>query len=88
MICLDQPVSNSGRLKQRISELAENISFELEVLIEKNVDAVLKTKPLVASGDAIILDECSRWFNLARTVIAEQIGDYPYINFTPELTAG
>lgn len=85
VICLDQPVSNSGRLKQRIFELAEHISFELDVLIENPVDALLKTKPLVASGDAIILDECSRWFNLARTVIAQQIGDYPYIDFTPEI---
>lgn len=79
VIYLDQPVSNSGRLKQRIFELAENISFELEVLIENPVDAILKTKPLIASGDAIILDECSEWFNLVKYVVEKQIGAYPYI---------
>lgn len=83
VIYLDQPVSNSGRLKQRILALAESIGFQLEILIENPVDAILKTKPLIASGDAIILDECSRWFNLAGTVIQRQIGDYPYIELTP-----
>lgn len=79
VIYLDQPVSNSGRLKQCIFELAEHIGFDLEVQIENPVDAILKTKPLIASADAIILDECSRWFNLAEYVIRSQIGGYNYI---------
>ena len=82
VIYLDKPVSNSGRLKQRIFELASDIHFELDVQIENPVDAILKTKPLIASGDAIILDECARWFNLTSTVIAQQIGSYPYIDVT------
>ena len=81
VIFLDQPVSNSGRLKQRILEFAEQIPFYLEVEIENPVDAILKTKPLVASADAIILDECSQWFNLVRYVVESQIGAYPYIEF-------
>ena len=81
VIFLDQPVSNSGRLKQRILEFAEQIPFELEVEIENPVDAILKTKPLIASADAIILDECSQWFNLVRYVVETQIGVYPYIEF-------
>lgn len=82
VIYLDQPVSNSGRLKARIFELASDMHFALDVQIENPVDAILKTKPLIASGDAIILDECDRWFNLTNTVIAQQIGSYPYIDFT------
>ena len=82
MIFLDQPISNSGRLKQRILEFAEQIPFELEVEIENPVDAILKTKPLIASADAIILDECSEWFNLVRYVVGTQIGMYPYIEIT------
>ena len=81
VIFLDQPVSNSGRLRQRILEFAEPIPFELEVEIENPVDAILKSKPLVASADAIILDECSQWFNLIRYVVETQIGAYPYIEF-------
>lgn len=79
VIYLDKPVSNSGRLKQRIFELAGEVPFELEVLIEEQVDTILKGKPLVASGDAIILDECDKWFSLEREVIKTQIGDYAYI---------
>ena len=82
VIYLDKPVSNSGRLKERIFSLASDIHFELEVQIENQVDTILKTKPLIASGDAIILDECDRWFNLADTVIAQQIGAFPYIDLT------
>ena len=82
VIFLDQPISNSGRLKQHILEFAEQIPFELEVEIGNPVDAILKTKPLVASADAIILDECSQWFNLVRYVVETQIGDYPYIEIT------
>lgn len=83
VIYLDKPVSNSGRLKQRIYELAESIPFELEVLIEDPVDALLKTKPLIASADAIILDNCDRWFNLVKCVIEKRIGRYDYIDIIP-----
>ena len=83
VIYLDKPVSNSGRLKQRIYELAESIPFELEVLIEDPVDALLKTKPLITSADAIILDNCDRWFNLVKCVIEKRIGRYDYIDIIP-----
>ncbi|MCH5266854.1 MAG: DUF434 domain-containing protein [Lachnospiraceae bacterium] len=83
VIYLDKPVSNSGRLKQRIYELADNINYELEVQIENPVDAFLKTKPLIASADAIILDECGKWFNLVECVIRRRIGEYEYVDITP-----
>ena len=78
VIYLDKPVSNSGRLKQRIYEFAESISFELDVQTENPVDALLKTKPLIASSDAIILDECSNWFNLVKYIINTKTGNFNY----------
>ena len=83
VIYLDQPVSNSGRLRQRIYESAGNLPFELEVLIENPVDAILKTKPLIASADAIILDECAAWFNLADRVLQKHFPDYPFTDIRP-----
>ena len=83
VIYLDKPVSNSGRLKQRIEELAEGISFELEAMTEEPVDSILKTKPLVAFADAIILDECAEWFNLARYIVDAEKESYPYIDIIP-----
>ena len=83
-IYLDKPVSNSGRLRERIYSLAQDISFELEVFIEDQVDTILKGKPLVASGDAIILDECPEWFNLTENVIRTQLGGHRYTDILPE----
>jgi hypothetical protein len=83
VIYLDKPVSNSGRLKQRIYELAADIPFELEILTEDAVDSILKTKPLIASADAVILDEGYKWFNLNRYIVDTYIGSYPYVDIVP-----
>ncbi len=79
VIYLDKPVSNSGRLKQLIYELNEEYKLDLDVVLDDHVDSALKGCSLVASADAIILDECDKWFNLAKEVISRQIGDYDYI---------
>ena len=88
VIYLDKPVSNSGRLRQRIFEISqqETISFELDVFIEEQVDSILKTKPLIASADAIILDECQNWFNLVKYIVEKQIGQYDYVDIIPHGT--
>lgn len=39
---LDAPVSNSGRLKQRITELLDQFTFEVQVKVINNVDTVLE----------------------------------------------
>ena len=83
VVHLDRPVSNSGRLKQKIQDHAESIGVPVHVLIEDAVDHELKEKPLIATGDAIILDECDQWFNLVRHVISRRIGEYPYIDIVP-----
>ncbi len=84
VIYLDKPVSNSGRLKQRIYHFAEKITFELDVELDEAVDSVLKTKPLIASADSVILDECNEWFNLAKYIVDMQNEDYPYIDIIPD----
>ncbi len=88
VIYLDKPVSNSGRLRQRILDLSQEkgISFELEVCMHEQVDSILKTKPLIASADAIILDECGGWFNLAKYIVQTQIGQYDYVDIIPHET--
>ena len=78
---LDAPVSNSGRLKQRIVELLNPFPFEVRVEVINNVDAVLEKLDNVITSDAIILDKCISWLNLNSKIIEENIGDYPYIDF-------
>ena len=63
-ILLDEPVSNSGRLKTLIAEAGEDYSFHLDIQIQKNVDRVLYNKDNVITSDSIILDHCPSWINL------------------------
>lgn len=79
---LDAPVSNSGRLKQRIMELLSQFGFEVQVEVINNVDSVLEKLDNVITSDAIILDKCISWINLNKRIIEENMGDYPYIDFS------
>lgn len=78
---LDSPVSNSGRLKQRIEELLKDFSFEVQFEVIHNVDSVLSTLDNVITSDAIILDKCISWINLNRKIIDEAFEHYPYVDF-------
>lgn len=79
---LDAPVSNSGRLKQRILELLSTFNFEIQVEIIHNVDSVLEKLDNVVTSDAIILDKCICWINLTGKIMEEQGKDYPYIDLS------
>lgn len=78
---LDAPVSNSGRLKERMMQLLESFDFELQIDIINNVDTVLEKLDHVITSDAIILDKCRSWFNLTKVIIEEAMGAYPFIDF-------
>ena len=64
-ILLDEPVSNSGRLKAGIAELAQGYPFDLDIRIQREVDRDLFGKDLVATSDSLILDHCRGWVNPA-----------------------
>lgn len=78
---LDAPVSNSGKLKERIIQLLENCNFEVEVQNINNVDQVLSTLENVVTSDAIILDKCKSWFNLTKAAIQNEMGEYTFVDF-------
>ena len=63
-VLLDEPVSNSGRLKTLIAEISEDYTFALDIEIRKDVDRELYRKGNVITSDSIILDHCSSWVNL------------------------
>lgn len=63
---LDSPVSNSGRLAQRIRELGTEHQWPWTVDAIFNPDAALIATPHVAiSSDSLIVDGATAWFNLA-----------------------
>lgn len=71
---LDRPVSNSGRLKTIILDLAAEQGWSWEVELVNNPDAALRqvVHP-VATADSAILDACGPWVNLARTVVEQSV---------------
>lgn len=71
---LDAPVSNSGRLKGIIAELAGSRDWDWSVEVVPDPDPVLiASGGVVASSDSVVLDGCGAWFNLAREVIVPGI---------------
>lgn len=69
----DQPVSNSGRIKQIILDLAQENNLNWEVELEFNPDKFLvENAGIIASSDAWILDHCENWFNLIGYLIEEE----------------
>ena len=69
-ILLDEPVSNSGRLKAKIADTAEGYPFELDIRILKDVDRELYNKEHVVTSDSIILDHCMSWVNLTEECLS------------------
>lgn len=67
---LDTPVSNSGRLKMLILQLASEYDFHVSVEVIHDVDRVLERLPGVITGDAIILNKCKSWINLVPDIIS------------------
>jgi len=74
---LDQPVSNSGRLKAAILGISEEKGVEAEVGLVPSPDRVLidivPNEGVVCTADRVVLDGCSAWFNLAEHVIGRRV---------------
>ncbi len=71
-ILLDEPVSNSGRLKALVADSGENYPFDLNIQVQKDVDRTLYEKENVITSDSIILDQCVSWVNLTGEYIRRQ----------------
>ena len=69
----DTPVSNSGRLKVLLYEIAEANNWNWEIILDYNPDKVLKEakEGVVVSSDAMVINECIEWVNLGKTILSE-----------------
>jgi len=71
---LDRPVSNSGRLKAVMEELASKKGWPWRIELVSNPDALLaESTEIAVTADSFILNRCSSWYNLARTTIARRV---------------
>ncbi|MFP3833539.1 DUF434 domain-containing protein [Chryseobacterium sp. SIMBA_028] len=69
----DQPVSNSGRIKQIILDFAMENKLSWEAELQYNPDKFLaESSEIIISSDAWILDHCKEWFNLIEYLIEEE----------------
>jgi hypothetical protein len=71
---LDKPVSNSGRLKALIREIATAAGWNMPVDLVFNPDRTLwESEHVVATSDGVVLDRCHCWVNLTRRIITDRI---------------
>ena len=79
---LDRPVSNSGRLKKIIEDLAAERGWTWQVELVHDPDAELaQSDAIVATADSGILDLCGTWFNLARETVERHVAGAWILDF-------
>ncbi len=82
---LDQPVSNSGRLKTFIHEVAAGAGWNMQVELVFNPDKVLwESDQVIATSDGVVLDRCQHWVNLVREIIRTRLPQAWLLDLSPE----
>jgi len=80
---LDRPVSNSGRLKMLITEIAEKNQWKWKVKLSMNPDAELKkSNAVVVSSDSVVISNCQRWVNLTAEIIKEKLPETKIVDLS------
>jgi hypothetical protein len=70
----DRPVSNSGRLKTIMQDMAAERGWPWRVELVESPDRVLAVAgEIIATADSVVLDRARAWFNLARETIDRQV---------------
>ncbi|MEM8909724.1 MAG: DUF434 domain-containing protein [Bacteroidota bacterium] len=71
---LDQPISNSGRLKTRLLAISREQGFPWDVFLVYGPDQVLaKSEHFVLTADGWILEQAKAWINLSAYLIENQL---------------
>jgi len=72
----DRPVSNSGRIRDRVLRHARDRGLDWTADLAADPDRELcATQAVAASADRRVLDGCRAWFNLAHEVVAAAVPD-------------
>ena len=71
---LDSPVSNSGRLKTLIGELAHENNWNWEIRLSLSPDTeLIKTDFITVSSDSVVLDACKKWVNIGAEIVGKKV---------------
>ena len=81
---LDRPVSNSGRLAAKITDLANRRNWPWTVEVIFNPDAAIAASPGVAiTSDSSIMDRVERWADLKSYLLAREVPDAWRVDLRP-----
>ena len=73
---LDQPVSNSGRLAAKITDLAADANWPWSVEVVFNPDAAIVASSAVAiTSDSMILDRVEQWADLKTYLLEREVSE-------------
>jgi hypothetical protein len=79
---LDKPVSNSGKLKSMLEEMAGCYSWQWNARLVNSPDKIMViAKEIVATSDSMVLDKVDKWTCLAKVIILNQIENARIISF-------
>jgi hypothetical protein len=82
---LDRPVSNSGRLAERVRTVAAGRGWPWRVEVEFNPDREIVNSGRVAvTSDSNVLDGVTRWLNLGRLIVERHVPDAWVIDLSDE----
>lgn len=82
---LDRPVSNSGRLAAKLTDLAARHSWPWSVEVVFNPDAAIIASPSIAiTSDSSILDRVARWTDFKSHLLARELPAAWMIDLRPQ----
>lgn len=82
---LDSPVSNSGRLRSQMRDLAAEHGWAWEIELVANPDTALaNSMGIIATADSVVLDRCRSWLNLGRLVLTSHLPNARIITLDPD----
>lgn len=85
---LDRPISNSGRLRRLMQEMAAENDWPWIVELVASPDRALASSgEVVASADGWILDQGGPWLNLAREVVDRAVSGAWIVDFFSDAEA-
>jgi hypothetical protein len=72
---LDQPVSNSGRLRATVLAIAaeRRWPWDVDVVPDPDRELARRTDAVISTADGPVLDRCGAWLDLARLVVAARV---------------
>ena len=71
---LDRPVSNSGRLAERVRAIAAERGWPWRVEVEFNPDReIVNSERIAITSDSNVLDGVARWLNLSPLIIERHV---------------